>query len=486
MSFTHTRGLEEGALDKLSFTDVIVSPIASFGGLFAPANIPALDEKQLLELSSKSYLDLTKEIFSHLSIEIDADILQKSLQMYSTFDNKKPLEIKQLEQDLWVCELWHGPTRAFKDMALAPFGELFSSLAKKDNKKYLILTATSGDTGPAALEAFANKENIVVVCLYPNGATSDVQRLQMVTKDAKNLKIIGVKGNFDDTQKALKCLLADKKFKEKLALKELNLSAANSVNFGRIAFQIVYYFYSYFHLVNTKAIKMGDKIDFIVPSGNFGNALGAFYAKKMGLFVEKIVIASNENNILTELFTTGCYDLRNKTLIPTISPAMDILRSSNVERLLFHEFGSKRTKELMQNLETKKHYKLSEKELEVLQENFSAFYSSQNQTIDAIKRFGNKDYLLDPHTATCFNYTPKRPSVVMSTAQWTKFSLSVIDAIMQNSASKDEDALKILSKRFKSPVPKAILDIFSKEIIHSDVVNKEEIKEAVENFIDSF
>ena len=241
-----------------------------------------------------------------------------------------------------MSELYHGPTRAFKDMALQPFGAVLSAIAQKRNENYLIMAATSGDTGPAALETFKNKANVQVACMYPIGGTSDVQRLQMVTEDAENLKVIGVKGDFDDTQNALKRLLASDSFKKKLKEKNIHLSAANSVNFGRIIFQTIYHIHSYLELVRQNAIEMGENVYLNVPSGNFGNALGGYYAMKMGLPVEKILIASNSNNILTQWISTGKYDLRTVSVIPTTSPAMDILISSNVERILFDMFGKDR------------------------------------------------------------------------------------------------------------------------------------------------
>ncbi len=241
-------------------------------------------------------------------------------------------------------------TRAFKDMALQPFGSIFSSIAQKRGENYLILAATSGDTGPAALNTFRNKKNIQVVCLYPDGGTSDVQRLQMVCEDGENLKVLGIKGNFDDAQNALKSLLASNSFKAELEKDDIKLSAANSVNFGRIIFQIIYHFWSYLELIRQNAIKNGENIYLVVPSGNFGNVLGAYYAQKMGLNIEKLLVASNENNILTQWINTGVYDIRDKALKLTKSPAMDILKSSNIERVIFDLFGSTRTKELMEDL----------------------------------------------------------------------------------------------------------------------------------------
>jgi threonine synthase len=263
--------------------------------------------------------------------------------------------------------------------------------------------------------------------LYPDGGTSDVQRLQMVTEDASNLKVIGVEGNFDDTQEALKSLLASNEFKNALDEKNIKLSAANSVNFGRIIFQTIYHIHSYLELVRDGAIKLGDKIYLIVPSGNFGNALGAYYIKKAGVPIEKILISSNSNNILTDLIEHGKYDLRDRELIQTNSPAMDILKSSNVERILYDKFGSQRTKELMDSLNENLHYELSEDEIKSIQEDFAGVFVSDEESLEVVADFLKQGYVMDPHTATCIKaYKEKRekmlPTVAYSTAEWTKFS----------------------------------------------------------------
>ena len=340
----------------------------------------------------------------------------------------------------------------------------------------------------------------------------------MVKQSAANLKILGVRGNFDDTQRALKSLLADEDFKNELARANLNLSAANSVNFGRILFQIIYYLYAsiYFskHGVlssernlnesdrraacgknfdaaaganSAQSAKQGSKFntfDVIVPSGNFGNALGAYFAKKMGAKIGKIKIASNANNILTELFTRGIYDLRGRELIRTISPAMDILVSSNVERLLSDMFGDARTSELMQSLARDKFYKLSASELAKLQEVFEADFCDDAQCAKFIKQKSSRGVLIDPHTATCFKLLDEsRLNLVISTAKWIKFTPSMIGAI-KGRACKDERADMIaLSKEFRSDIPPQISRLFSAPQVHSSVVEQSEIKNAIMEWI---
>ncbi|MDT8282368.1 MAG: threonine synthase, partial [Gammaproteobacteria bacterium] len=380
MNFIETRGNDGQHPEKVPFSEAILSPISSYGGIYSPECLPDLGEAFLNTHINASYKTLAAAVLAAFEIDIDASIIEKALALYDRFDDpKNPVPVVKVKDDLYVSELWHGPTRAFKDMALQPFGTVLSSIAQNRNENYLILTATSGDTGPAALETFKNKANVQVACMYPVGGTSDVQRLQMVTEDADNLKVIGVKGDFDDTQNALKRLLGSKDFKQALKLKNTRVSAANSVNFGRIIFQTIYHLHSYLELVRQQAIEMGEKVYLDVPSGNFGNALGGYYAMKMGLPVEKILIASNKNNILTSLITTGAYDLRNSEVVPTTSPAMDILKSSNIERILFDLFGAERTKELMFQLDNDKHYQLSEDELAQFQSVFSADFCEDDE-----------------------------------------------------------------------------------------------------------
>jgi len=326
MIFTETRG-NDGTRDaRVSFSAALLSPIASFGGIYSPETMPPLGPEFLTKHLHSSYKELALALLQHLDIDIDTQILQQALDLYDRFDDATdPVPVVRLDEKLFVGELYHGPTRAFKDMALQPFGLILSALAQQRDQHYLILTATSGDTGPAALETFRDRANIRVACLYPDGGTSDVQRLQMVTEAAPNIKVIGIHGNFDDAQSALKSLLSSKTFNQRLSTLNISLSAANSVNFGRIIFQMLYQFHCYLALVRQQAIELGEQVVLHIPSGNFGNALGAYYAHRLGLPIAKIVIASNANNVLTEWIDSGRYDLSNRDLITTTSPAMDIL-----------------------------------------------------------------------------------------------------------------------------------------------------------------
>ncbi|MDX9756125.1 MAG: threonine synthase, partial [Sulfurimonas sp.] len=468
----------------------ILNPIASFGGLYVPQNLPKLGEEFLSKHINSSYKELASDMLSRFEIDIEKSVIDEALALYDKFDNPaNPVPVVKVKENLFVSELYHGPTRAFKDMALQPFGVVLSSIAQKRGEHYLILAATSGDTGPAALETFKNRANVQVACLYPDGGTSDVQRLQMVTEDAKNLKVIGINGVFDDAQNALKRLLASVEFKNALKEKNILLSAANSVNFGRIIFQIIYHIHSYLELVRQKSVVMGEKVYLNVPSGNFGNALGAYYAWKMGLPVEKIIISSNENNVLTKLIKTGKYDLRDSHVVSTTSPAMDILKSSNVERVLHDMFGYERTRELMENLESKNFYELSASELSELQNSFDADFCNGNEGKKYIKdTFYNNGYLMDPHTATCMKShetcsNPAIKTIAYSTAEWTKFSPVIANALTGEEDAQDIKALVSISKEAKLEIPPMIKELFSKEIVQKTVIEKEDIEKEILKFI---
>lgn len=490
MNFIETRGNDGVKAKEVSFSEAILSPSASFGGLYVPKSLPKLEDDFLQNHINSSYKELAYDILKAFDIDIDESEIKKALDLYDNFDDaSNPCPVVKIEDDLFVHEQYHGPTRAFKDMALQPFGSILSSIAKSKDEKYLILAATSGDTGPAALNTFKNKDNIQVACLYPSGGTSDVQRLQMVTENGANLKVIGIKGNFDDAQTALKRLLASNTFKNELEKDGIKLSAANSVNFGRIIFQIIYHFWSYIQLLKQNEITFGEKIYLVVPSGNFGNVLGGFYALNMGVPIEKLLVASNENNILTQWINTGIYDIRGKELQLTKSPAMDILKSSNIERVIYSLCGAKRTKELMESLNENLFFEMSKEETKELQKYFSAVNSDDEYGIKIIKKYIDKDYIMDPHTATCLKAyeTLKEKdlkTVMYSTAEWTKFSPTVLNAISQNNEKYDDKtALENISKNCKVKIPDSISELFNSKILHDEVVEKEEIESRIIEFI---
>jgi len=489
MNFIETRGNDGQQAAEVSFSSAILSPMSSFGGVYVPASLPDLGLNFLQTHLNSDYKTLARELLNAFEIDIETSVIDEALNTYDGFDDaSNPVPVVKVNDNTFVSELYHGPTRAFKDMALQPFGVVLSRLAQQRNEHYLIMAATSGDTGPAALETFKNRANVKVACLYPDGGTSDVQRLQMVTEDASNIKVIGIHGDFDDAQAALKHLLGSEKFRAKLQQKNSQLSAANSVNFGRIIFQIVYHIHSYLELVRQQAIKLGDKVYLDVPSGNFGNALGGYYAMKMGLPVEKILIASNSNHVLTDWIQKGAYDLRERAVIGTTSPAMDILKSSNVERILYDLFGAERTKELMLQLDDEHHYRLTQAELEKLQAIFSADFCTDSEGKQIIQDHFKQGYLMDPHTATCFKTQQTHAkhgikTIIYSTAEWTKFSPTIANALTGEEGAQDLDALQSISREAKLPIPERIRELFNKTIAQDSVIDKANIEAEVLGFL---
>jgi threonine synthase len=490
MNFIETRGNDGSRPSSVTFSQAILGPMSSFGGIYVPESLPELGEPFLRAHLDSDYKALARAVLDAFELDIDQAVIDRALALYDGFDDPAhPVPVVRVRDDLFVAELYHGPTRAFKDMALQPFGVVLSSLAQARDEHYLILAATSGDTGPATLETFKDRANVKVACLYPDGGTSDVQRLQMVTEDAANLKVIGIHGDFDDAQSALKTLLSSDSFQARLRERHTRLSAANSVNFGRIIFQQIYHIHSYLELVRQGAIAIGDKVYLNVPSGNFGNALGGYYAMKMGLPVEKILISSNSNNVLTELIRTGSYDLRDRKVIATSSPAMDILKSSNVERVLHDLFGAQRTRELMAELDEKRVYRLTGEELASLQCVFAADYADDAE-VDAYigATFRDGGYLMDPHTATCFKAHAScrdkpLPGIVYSTAEWTKFSPTIAHALTGEDDSHDIDALKSISATANMPIPPMIEALFDRPVVQDSVIDKQDIEQQVLAFI---
>lgn len=484
MNFIETRGNDGKKPENVAFSRAIMSPAASFGGLYAPESLPGIDADFLQKAQNLSYKELAFAVIKKFEVDIEDAVLKEAIALYDGFDDPSdPLPLKKVG-DNYFLELYHGPTRAFKDVALQPFGAILSHLAKEKNEKLLILTATSGDTGPATLESFKNRENIKVACIYPDGGTSDVQRLQMVTEDAYNLKVIGIHGNFDDAQSALKMLLNSEDFLNTLKSHDTHLSAANSVNFGRIIFQCIYHIYAYVKLCKDGALSFGDKLEIVVPSGNFGNALGAFYAKEMGVPIGKIGIVTNANDVLAEFIKTGSYDLRGKKLKNTYSPAMDILKSSNIERVLFYLFGAERTKAFFDTLTANDLAVLSSGEFEKLQSYFESYGTSDEETLVYIKASCDAGYVIDPHTATAMGYINsknKKNTVICSTAEWTKFAPTITKAY--GKSMEDKEALAFVTEAFKVVIKPCVSELFAKPVAQKSVVDKEGITKEILDFI---
>ncbi len=489
IQFVSTRGDIADTQNVVCFSEAILNPMANYGGLYVPTSLPMLSADFASKFQDKSYKELAKYILNSFDIDIDDTDIDTALNLYDNFDDPaNPVPVVKIGEKLFACELYRGPTRAFKDMAIQPFGSILAALVRKTDQKQLILVATSGDTGPAALDSFKEKVNIKVVCLYPHKGTSDVQRLQMTTQAGTNLKVIGINGTFDDAQTALKRLLECEDFKQKLDKTDTNLTAANSVNFGRIIFQIIYHIHSYIQLSKTAQITQGDEIDLCIPSGNFGNALGAYYAKKMGLPIDHILIASNQNNILTQFINDGIYDIRDRQIVKTTSPAMDILKSSNIERVIYDMFGSSRTKELMENLNTHKIFELTDEEKQKIQKVFKATYCDDNFAKQTMKTYYEDGYLMDPHTATCIKavqqFQTDKTIVISSTAQWSKFAPTVLNAIQNDDIQyTDKESIDIISTITNETTTENISNLWRKEILHKDIIDPEDIDKHIIKFV---
>ncbi len=462
---------------KISSREAIINGIAKDGGLYVPESFPEFNIMEHLDLS---YTELAHKILSLYLTDFDSDdlleIIEKS---YESFEDG--IAKVSYEKDFYL-ELYHGRTSAFKDFALCLLPNLLS-YAKKSlgiNEKTLILTATSGDTGKAALEGFYNTEDIDILVLYPTEGVSSIQKAQMDTTASLNSKVISINGDFDDAQNAVKKIFNDEEVKEKLKRQNINLSSANSINIGRLIPQIVYYFYSYADLVNNKKISAGEKISFCVPTGNFGDILAGYYAKEMGLPVDKLIIASNENNVLTDFFETGTYDA-NRELVKTISPSMDILVSSNLERLLYHKSCDKVVREKMEDLKNEGVF-----EFDCDFDEFLCGYTTEEDTKKTIaKVYKEEGYLMDPHTGVAKNIVDKlglKNTVILSTASPYKFSSSVLKALGEE-VSKDEfENINLLHKVTGVKIPSEIKKLRDKKIIHNTKISKDEIEREVMEF----
>lgn len=441
VSFIDTRtGNETG----LSFSEVILKGIASSGGLFVPSTLPTVTEDQLAHLSTLSYADRAAFIYQLFETDFDdATITRLMHEAYgSAFDDERIAVVREVAPQTHVLELWHGPTSAFKDMALQCMPRFFSqalsqrSKAGEQSDTMHILVATSGDTGKAALDGFASRPGCAITVLYPHGGVSAIQRKQMVTQAGDNVDVVGVRGNFDDCQRLAKQVFNDVAFNERLHSERAEtLSSANSINFGRLMPQIVYYFSAYVDLLRDGALLPGDELEVCVPTGNFGNILGAYYAKRMGLPLGRLLCASNENNILTDFLSTGVYDISERAFISTPSPSMDILISSNLERLLYHLADAERVATWMEELRTQKSFTVDQETFGRLRALFSADYCTNEESLACVRTLTDEyGYLCDPHTAVAWEVAQRLRThdaalLVVSTAHWAKFAPDVLKAL---------------------------------------------------------
>lgn len=479
-----------GDKTKYKFSGAILKGIASDGGLFVPEYIPKISLDKLKSLAGKSYQELCLEIFYLYQTDISSDILKKIIEKSysSNFDNPQITPLVRLKENQYILELWHGPTSAFKDMALQIMPYFFAEAAKKTSQKYLILVATSGDTGKAALEGYKNKENVEIMVFYPHKGVSKLQELSMTTQEGENVNVYGVNGNFDDTQRIVKEVFNDTVFNKKLLdEKDIVLSSANSINWGRLLPQIVYHFRSYLNLIEKEVIESGDEIDIAVPTGNFGNILATFYAKKMGLPIRKLICASNENNVLTRFLQTGVYDITNNKLIKTPSPSIDIIVASNIERLLYEITNDQMlVNQWLKHLIKDNKFEIDANTKEVIRKIFFADWVSNKDCLATIKKvYEETNYLMDPHTAVAQaiveryekKFNDNVPVVVCSTAHWAKFPKDIYKALLGLQTDEDEFTLiqEIRKMIEKINVPKNILDLKNKKVLHKGKIQSTKV-----------
>ena len=483
----------QSAATSVSPLEAVLKGIAEDGGLFVPEFFPSIDENQMKNLIGKTYPEVAAYVLACYFDIREEVLLDITMDAYASFDDKKVVPMVKLGANEYVMELFHGPTLAFKDMALQVLPRLMTEAirSQQSDKNVFILTATSGDTGKAALEGFAGVDNTRIAVFYPEGGVSDMQRLQMTTTKGDNTDVIAVRGNFDDAQTGVKKLFADKDFNKRMADKGYVLSSANSINFGRLAPQIAYYFFGYLQLVASGVIKMGGKINVTVPTGNFGNILAAYYAKRMGLPINKLICASNKNNVLTDFFDSGRYVVTNRTFFRTMSPSMDILISSNLERLLFELMGrdSMKVAETMKRLKFSGEYVIDMSMVNEMKEEFYADFGDDQRTSRTIRTvFDRYKYLMDPHTAVaqCVyeNYVnvskDETPTLLVSTASPYKFVQDVLEALTGRREEDPFAAARKVSEISKTSMPAQIAELENAEIVHKSVVDKENMGKAVE------
>ena len=473
MQFQSTR---DSAL-RVSSSEAIVRGLAPKSGLFVPESFPKAD---LENWKSLPYPALAEQVLKGFLTDYSADFLHSATAAtYGEAFGGKAGETVKVSDGVYALELWHGPTCAFKDYALQLMPKLLVE-AKKNlgrTEKTLILVATSGDTGKAALDGYHDIPGVEIAVFYPTGGTSEIQRLQMATQEGGNVAVYAVRGNFDDAQTGVKKVFGDKAIAARLAERNIRLSSANSINWGRLVPQIVYYFAAYAQLLKAGKIVYGDKVDFCVPTGNFGDILAGYYAKQMGLPVGKLICASNENNVLTDFLTTGTYTAKRE-FFKTTSPSMDILVSSNLERLLYHVTGSDaEVAALMKSLTETGGYTVRPETLKTIQESFGCGWSSEEKVAGEIRaRYEQNGYLCDTHTAVAFHVAEQQkregvPMVVLSTASPFKFPRSVLEALGHTAPQNDFEAMQELEAVTHHDAPASLAALRQKAERFSTVID---------------
>ncbi len=480
---------------KFTASQAILKGLADDGGLFVPDHIPALS-CSMRDLSGKSYQEVAYEVMKLFFTDFTEEELKNCIERAydSKFDTEEIAPLVEAEGTYYL-ELFHGATIAFKDMALSILPHLMITSAKKNQveNEIVILTATSGDTGKAALAGFAGVEGTKIIVFYPKNGVSPIQERQMVTQKGDNTFVVGIRGNFDDAQTGVKALFNDKELAQEMAAAGLQFSSANSINIGRLVPQVVYYVYAYAKLFQEERIAEGEKINVVVPTGNFGNILAAFYARQMGVPIGKLICASNENKVLYDFFATGTYD-RNREFVLTTSPSMDILISSNLERLIYRIAGEDAQKNaaLMDSLARTGVYEITEQMREQLAD-FYGNYADEAETAGRIRQmYENTGYVLDTHTAVASAvYQKYRESskdetvtVIASTASPFKFTRSVMNAIDgKYDAMSDFELVDELARIGRLDVPNAIAEIRTAPVVHDNICDKTEMKAVVKHFL---
>ena len=480
---------------KFTASQAILKGLADDGGLFVPDHIPALS-CSMRDLSGKSYQEVAYEVMKLFFTDFTEEELKNCIERAydSKFDTEEIAPLVEAEGTYYL-ELFHGATIAFKDMALSILPHLMITSAKKNQveNEIVILTATSGDTGKAALAGFADVEGTRIIVFYPKNGVSPIQERQMVTQKGDNTFVVGIRGNFDDAQTGVKALFNDRELAQEMAAAGLQFSSANSINIGRLVPQVVYYVYAYAKLFKEERIAEGEKINVVVPTGNFGNILAAFYARQMGVPIGKLICASNENKVLYDFFATGTYD-RNREFVLTTSPSMDILISSNLERLIYRIAGEDAQKNaaLMDSLARTGVYEITEQMREQLAD-FYGNYADEAETAGRIRQmYENTGYVLDTHTAVASAvYQKYRESskdetvtVIASTASPFKFTRSVMNAIDgKYDAMSDFELVDELARIGRLDVPNAIAEIRTAPVVHDNICDKTEMKAVVKHFL---
>ena len=487
-----TRNSEETA----TASEAILKGLTSDGGLFVPDSIPKLNVA-LEDLTKMSYQEIAYAVMKEFLTDFTEEELKTCINNAydSKFDTEEIAVTKKVD-GAYYLELFHGATIAFKDMALSILPHLLVTSARKNNVKneIVILTATSGDTGKAALAGFADVPGTKIIVFYPKSGVSPIQEKQMVTQKGDNTYVIGIKGNFDDAQTGVKKMFSNKELAKVMNDNGFQFSSANSINIGRLVPQVVYYVKAYADLLKQGALKAGEPMNVVVPTGNFGNILAAYYAKKMGVPIGKLICASNENKVLYDFFRTGTYD-KNREFVLTTSPSMDILISSNLERLIYHIAGDNadRNRELMESLNQTGVYTISEEMKAELKDFYGAYASEQETAKEIHDLYENTGYIIDTHTAVASSVYKKykketgdqTKTVVVSTASPYKFTRSVMTAIDEGYANMEDFALvDELEKLSGVPVPNAIQEIRTAPVLHKTECDKEDMEKTVLSFLE--